>query len=208
MQLDNYNVEEVLNAATNSGKLELVLKILEKTEQWNYAFKIALYGLQNIKIAEIFADKSGHPEAWHALAEFKLLSGDAISAAKFAAKSRNFRRQKELVIILHLNEHYNELLDFLQFLKLSPGYEPAYEREIFFCLMKLDKTEELNMFIESAIPSLANELGKVLYREGSIDLAAKCFKQAGNFERASSCYLNLGNIEAASDLAMKTNKFE
>ena len=197
-----------MNAATNSGKLELVLKILEKTEQWNYAFKVALYGLQKIETAEIFADKSGHPEAWHALAEFNLLSGDAIAAGKFAIKSGNFRRQKELVIILHLNEHYNELLDFLKFLKLSPSYEPVYEREIFLCLMKLDKIEELNKFIESAVPSLANELGKVLYREGSIDLAAKCFKHAGNFERASSCHLSLGNVETAAELAVKTSKFE
>lgn len=206
--MDNYNVEEVLNAATNSGKLDLVLKILEKNEQWNYAFKIALYGLQNIVTAEKFADKSGHPEAWHALAEFNLLSGDVVSSTKFAKKSKNFRRQKELVILLHLNEHYSELLDFLLFLKSSPSYEPVYEREIFLCLMKLGKIDELNKFIESAAPSHANEFGKVLYREGSIDLAAKCFKQAGNFEKASLCLLNLGNIDAAAELAMKTNKFE
>jgi tetratricopeptide (TPR) repeat protein len=208
MALENYNVEQVLSAATNCGKLELALKILEKNEQWNYAFKVSLYGLQKIETAQIFADRSGHPEAWHALAEFNLLSGDAIAAVKFAMKSGNFRRQKELVIMLRLNEHYNELLDFLMFLKSSPSYEPVYEREVFLCLIKLGKVEELNKFIESAAPSLANEFGKVLYREGSIDLAAKCFKQAGNFEKASSCLLNLGNIDAAAELAMKTTGFE
>lgn len=208
MQLDNYNIEEVLNAAVSSGNLELILRVLEKNELWNYAFRVALYGLQRIETAEILADKSGHPEAWHALAEFNLLSGDSIAAAKFAMKSGIFRRQKEHVILLHLNEHYKELLDFLKFLKSTPSYEAVYEREIFFCLMKLDKTEELTKFIKSATPSLSNELGKILYREGSIDLAAKCFKQAGNFERASTCLLNLGNVEAAAELATKSNNFE
>ena len=206
--MDNYNIEEVLHTIIDSGKPELALKILEKIEQWNYAFKIALYALKNIEAAEIFAKKSGHPEAWHALAEFYLLSGDPIASVKYAMKSGNFRRQKELIIMLHLNEYYDKLLDYLLFLKSSPNYEPIYEREVFLCLMKLGKMEELDEFIVSADSNLANELGKVLYREGSVDLAAKCFKQAGNFERASSCFLKQGNVESAAELAAKTNKFE
>lgn len=208
MELDNYNVEEILNAAINSGNLDLVLKILDKNEQWNYCLKIALYGLKNIRVSEIYAEKSGHPEAWHALAEFSLLSGDSIAAAKYAMRCGFFRRQKELLIMLHMHEHYEMLLDFLSFLKSSPSYEPIYDRELFFCLMKLGKADELEKFIVSASPPLANELGKVLYREGSVDLAAKCFKQAGNFERATACYLKQGQIEAAAELALKTTKFE
>lgn len=208
MKFDNYNIEEILHASINSGKLEIALKVLEKIEQWNYAFKIALYGLQNIEAAELFAEKSGHPEAWHALAELHLLYGDSIAAFNYAKKSRNFRRHKELVIMLHINECYSELLDFLLFLKSSPTYEPIYEREVFLCLMKLGKVEELSTFIESAAPSLANELGKILYRENSVELAAKCFKQAGNFERASSCFLKLGDVETAAESALKSNKFE
>ena len=208
MQLDNYNVPEILNAASSSGKLDIVLKILEKNELWNYAFKVALYGLQRIEDAEIFADRSGHPEAWHALAEFYLFSGDAVSSVKFAKKSGNFRRQKELVILLHLSEHYSELLDFLLFLKSSPGYDAIYEREVLLCLIKLGKIEELSKFIESANPSLANEIGKVLCNEGNFDLAAKYFQRAGNFEKASLCLLKLGNVDVAAELASKTTKFE
>lgn len=206
--MDNYNVEEILNAAINSGDLELVLKILDKYEQWNYCLKIALYGLKNIGVSEVYAERSGHPEAWHALAEFSLHSGDSIAAAKYAMRCGFFRRQKELVIMLHLNENYEILYEFLSFLKSSPSYEPIYDRELFLCLMKLGKVDELEKFIASAAPSLANELGKVLYREGSVDIAAKCFKQAGNFERATACYLKQGQIEAAAELALKTNKFE
>ena len=208
MLLDNYNMEEVLNAAVTSSRLDLGLKILEKYEQWNYAFKIALYGLKDAKIAQKFAEKSGHSEAWHALAEFALISGKACEAVNFAKKSGNFRRQKELIIMLHLNENYDELLDYLLHLKSSPSYEPIFERETFLCLVKLGKKDELNSFINSASSSFANELGKVLYRERSLELAANCFKQAGNYEKASSCFLQLGNIEVASDLALKCNKFE
>lgn len=208
MALDNYNIEEVLNATISSGKLDLGLKILEKYEQWNYAFKVALYGMRDSTKAQILAEKSGHSEAWHALAEFTLIAGEVSEAVKFAKKAGNFRRQKELVIMLHLSENYEELLNYLLHLKSSPSYEPIYERETFLCLMKLGKKEELNKFINSASSSFANELGKVLYREGSLELAANCFKQAGNHEKAASCFLQLGNIEAASDLALKCNKFE
>ena len=137
-----------------------------------------------------------------------LRSGDSIVASKFAKKSGNFRRQKDLVILLHLNENYEELLEYLLSLKSSPTFEPIYDREIFLCLMKLGKNEELNNFISSASPSFANELGKVLYRDNKIELAANCFKQSGNFEKASSCHLQLGNVEKASEFAMKTNKYE
>ena len=208
MTLDNYNMEEVLNATINKNKLDLSLKILEKYEQWNYAFKIALYGLRDGSKAQKLAEKSGHSEAWHALAEFTLIAGDASEAVKFAKKAGKFRRQKELIVMLHLNENYEELLNYLVHLKSSPSYEPIYERETFLCLMKLGKKEELNKFINSASSPFANELGKVLYREGSIELAANCFKQAGNYEKAASCLLQLGNIDAASDLALKCNKFE
>lgn len=201
-------MEEVLNAAMSSGKLDLSIKILEKYEQWNYAFKIALYGLKDAVKAQSLAEKSGHHEAWHALAEFILISGGACEAVKFAKLSGNFRRQKELIIMLHLNENYEELLDYLVHLKSSPSYEQIYERETFICLMKVGKKDEINTFINSAASSLANELGKVLFREGSLELAAKCFKQAGNYEMAASCFLQLGNIELASDFALKCNKFE
>lgn len=206
--MDNYNIEEVLHSAITSNELELSLKILEKFEQWNYAFKVSLYGLKNIKSAETFAHKSGHPEAWHALAEFCLISGDSLASSKFAKQAGIFRRQKEMVILLHLNNNYEELLDYLLYLKTTSTFEPVYEREIFLCLMKLGRTEELDAFIDGASSSFANELGKVLHREGSIELASKCFKQACNFEKAASCFLQLGNIEAASDSAMKTNSFE
>lgn len=208
MKLENYNVEEVIQIIIGQVQLKTCLKILEKFEQWNYAFKIALYGLRDVDIAQTFAQKSGHPEAWHALAEFCLVSDKSIAAVDFAIKTGNFRRQKELVILLHLEEHYDVLLNYLVFLKSTPNYEPIYERETFLCLMKLGKTEELHKFISSATPGFANELGKVLYREGSIGLAAKCFKQAGNYERASSCFLQLGNIEEAAESSVKTNKFE
>lgn len=192
----------------SSSKLDLSIKILEKYEQWNYAFKIALYGLKDVVKAQNFAEKSGHHEAWHALAEFSLIYGEPCEAVKFAKKSGNFRRQKELIIKLHLNENYEELLDYLVHLKSSPSYEQIYERETFLCLMKLGKKDEMNNFINSASSAFANELGKVLYREGSLELAANCFKQAGNYEKASSCFLQLGNIEVASDLALNCNKFE
>lgn len=208
MTLDNYNIEEVLNAAVNSSKLDIGIKILEKYEQWNYAFKFALYGLKDAAKAQYLAEKSGHHEAWHALAEFTLISGDACEAVKFAKLSGNFRRQKELVIMLHLNENYKELLDYLGHLKSSSSYEQIYERETVLCLMKLGKKNEINTFINSASSTFANELGKVLYREGSLGLAANCFKQAGNHEKAALCFLQLGNIEIASDLALKCNKFE
>lgn len=206
--MENYNIEEVLHTAVANNELDLSLKILEKFEQWNYAFKIALYGLRNIQTAEIYAQKSGHPEAWHALAEFCLISNDPLSSFKFAKLAGNFRRQKELVILLHLNNNYQELLDYLLYLKTTPTFEPIYEREIFFCLMKLDRSEEIDKFIDGASSSFANELGKVLYREGSIELASKCFKQASNFEKATTCFLELGNIEAAADCAIKTKNFE
>ena len=93
-------------------------------------------------------------------------------------------------------------------MKLSSNYEPIYERETFLCLMKMGKIDELQKFISSATPAFANELGRVLYREGSIELAASCFKQAGNFERTSTCFLKLGNVEDAAEFAMKTNKYE
>lgn len=208
MELDNYNIEEVLHVAISSNELELSLKILDKFEQWNYAFKVALYGLKNAQMAEIYAQKSGHPEAWHALAEFCLVSGDAVESSKFAKQAGNFRRQKELVIMLHINENYEDLLDYLLYLKTTHTFEPVYEREIFLCLMKLGKSEELEKFTEGASTSFANELGKILYREGSIELASKCFKQAGNFEKAATCFLKLGNIESAAECAMKTNSYE
>lgn len=208
MRLENYNVEEVVHEIIGQGELKTCLKILEKFEQWNYAFKIALYGLRDVDIAKTFAQKSGHPEAWHALAEFCLLKDKFVAAVEYAMKAGNFRRQKELVILLHLEERYDVLLDYLVFLKSTPSYEPIYERETFFCLMKLGKIEELNEFISSATPGFANELGKVLYREGSIELAAKCFKQSCNHERASSCFLQIGSIDEAADSAVKSNKFE
>lgn len=208
LKLENYSVEEIINVALSLGYLNLCLKIFEKFEQWNYAFKIALYGLRNIELSKSFALKSGHSEAWHALAEFCLISGDPITAVEFAVKAGNFRRQKELIILLHLNEYYEELYSYLIFLKSMPNYEPIFERETFFCLMKLGRSEELDSFINSAAAGFANELGKVLYREGSIELAAKCFKQAGNNDRATSCFLQLGNVEEAAESAIKTTKYE
>lgn len=208
LQLDNYNAEEIVHAALDQNELDLCLKILRRYEQWNYAFKVALYGFKNIVLAQEFAERSGHPEAWHALADFCLITGDAISAVNFSSRSGNFRRQKELVILLHLEELYQDLLNYLLSLKSSPHYEPIYEREIFLCLVKLGKTEELHSFISNASSSFANELGKVLYREGSIELAARCFKQSGNYDKASLCYLQLGNIEEAAESALKTSNFE
>lgn len=208
LNLNNYNYEEVIYSAINHPRLDLALKVLEKFELWNYAFKIALYGKRDIELAKYFAQKSGHSEAWQALADFCLFLGNSDDAAKFAKKSGNFRRQKELIIFLHLNGKYEELLEFLTSMRSLVNFEPIYEREIFFCLMKLERTDELDKFITTAVPPFANEIGKMLYREGSVEMAAKCFKQAENFDRATVCYLQLGHIDIAADLALKTENLE
>lgn len=208
LDLNDYNYEEVLISTICKFRLDLTIKILEKFELWNYAFKIALYGTRDVELARYFAQKSGHKEAWHALAEFCLFLGDSDEAFKFAKKSVNFRRQKELVILLHLHEKYNELFDFLSPKRSMSNFEPIYEREIIFCLIKMSRYNELDEYITTAAPLLSNEIGKMLYREGSVEMAAKWFKQAENFERASICYLQLENIDMAADLAQKTENLE
>lgn len=94
------------------------------------------------------------------------------------------------------------------FLKHSTNFEPIFEREMAFCLVKLGKKKELDAFISTASPIFAGELAKILYRDGLIDMAAQCFIQAGNFDRATSCYLQSDKIDIAADAAMKTNNFE
>lgn len=163
--------------------------------------------MKDINLAKIYAQKSGHSEAWHALAEFCILVDDPIAAVEFAKKSGNFRRQKELVILLHSSGKYDELLDYLLFLKKLPNFEPIFEREIFFCLVKLGKMDDLESFISCASSNFANELGKILYRDGLIEMAAMCFIQSGNFDRAATCYLQLDNIDNAADSASKTPNF-
>lgn len=197
-----------MHSLINCGELKLAVSILEKHKSWNYAFKVALYGLKDMSSAKKYADLSGHSEAWHALAEYCLILGDCASATEFATKAQVFRRSKELIVLLHINEKFEDLLTYLLFLKSVQGLEPAFERELFYCLMKLGRNEQIKSFIEEASPSFANELGRILYREGSIDLAGKCFVQAKNYEMAAKTYLQLNDIELASEYAGKINSIE
>lgn len=207
-EFSNYNEEEVVHSCLLAKKFDLAISVLKRLKLWDYAFKIALYGKNDLDEAEHLAEECSHSETWNALAEVCLATGKSDKAVDYAIRAGDFKRQRDLVVLLHLDQKYAEMLAFLNSARSGSHLEPASERDIFQCLAKLDRAAELKDFISSSSNAAAGELGNILARSGSTELAALCFKRAGSHDKATTCYLQLGDLQSAAETGSKSGSVE
>lgn len=208
LELEGFDQDLILQAAIDSGNLDLVLVVLKRFEMWSYALKIALYGQRDIEAANDIAIKCDHPEAWHALAEYYLLSGDSSKAFEYSEKAGMFRRYKELIVLLRLEQKFELLYNYLVKLRKSENFEPVFEREMFFCLLKLNRHDEIKDFIKTANPSMLLEFAKILSCEGLFELAGKCFQQSGSHDKAAFMFIKIDDLNCAVENALKSSNSE
>lgn len=204
-EFDAYSVEEVVKAAANAKRLDLVLCVLERFEHWPTAFKTAFFLLEDLDKSVEIAEKWNSAEAFAVLFQYHLLNEDAESCLQYLSKlPRLDYKASELVQLLKRDSHHQQLYTYLCHLRGKGLLVGKLESAMFDCLVALDRIAELEEFVSSATPANASSLGFSLARGKKFTLAGDAFIRAGDFDRAVKCLLHTGNLCKTFDSAMKS----
>lgn len=146
--LEFYNREEVVHACLESGKFTLALKILKKHKLWVFAFKVALFGCNDLLEAESLCELCGQDLFYKILAEYAIMTENLEVALKYALMSKSFAGHQDLLSLLQLNKDYLGMLKYLEHVRangLAAG--PVYDKAFFLCYLKLEMRNEMKQFL-------------------------------------------------------------
>lgn len=208
-ELENYSPEEVVRTSVTANRPDLILRILERFKFWSLAFKTAFYVLEDVDKALQIAEKWNNSDAYAVIFQYYLFKEDTLTALKYYSKlPRLDFKAVELVQLLKQKKLYQELYDYLGQLRSKGLLIGDLEREMFECLVTLDRMPELEEFISSASPASATDLGFALAQGKKFALAGEAFIRAGDYDRAVNCLLHTNNTNRVFESALKSKSLK
>jgi len=155
--LELYNREEVIQACLESEKFTMALKVLKRHKMWTLAFKVALFGCEDLIEAATLCELSGDESCFTQLSEYAISSQNCEMAVKFALKAKSFANHQDLLSLLQLKQEYSSMLKCVeQFKANGMAVGPLYDKAFFICYLKLEMRNELKQFLASS--SIGNVL--------------------------------------------------
>ncbi|KAG8220859.1 hypothetical protein J3R82DRAFT_2354 [Butyriboletus roseoflavus] len=201
-KLENYDVAEIANIATDHGLFEEALTIYKKYDQHAMAMNVLVEHIVSIDRGLDYANKVNKPEVWSRLAKAQLDGlriKDAIDSYIKAEDPSNFA---EVVEISSRAGKHDDLVRFLQMARKHLR-EPRIDSELAYAYAKTDRLHDMEDFLSMTNVADILVVGEKCFEDELYQAAKLLFTSISNWARLATTLIYLGENQAAVESARK-----
>ena len=203
-QLDNYNAPDIANIAIGAKLYEHAFEILKKFKHNTQAIQVLIDHSGNLERASAFAEQLNEPEVFSKLGLALLNAGSVKEAIHSFVRSKDHQYYMEVITAAEQQQHYNELIGFLQMCR-KVTRDPHVDTELIYCFAKIGSNREISEFISSPNYAQIQQVGDRCFAEGLYEAAKTLFNNISNFARLASTLVKLNDFSGGVEAARKAN---
>jgi clathrin heavy chain len=206
-RLDNFNGDHLAEIALDDKYqlYEEALAIYKKCNQPEKAVMVQIKYMNDLSMAQEFAEKSNKPEVWSELGVAYLNNDRVVDAIEAFCKANDGSHSSRVIGMAEAQDCFDALVKYLLMARQTKQRDAEIDGELIYAYAQTDRLDELEDFIHEANQADVQKCGDRCYEERLFDAAKILYTSIGHNQKLASTLVFLKEYQAALEAAKKAN---